>query len=41
MLGIVNKDYKLSFAEVLSEEDKIFTEHHRNVQKLAIKMYQV
>ena len=41
MLGTVNKDYKSSFAELLSEEDKLFTAHHRNVQKLPIKMYQV
>ena len=37
---IVYKDYKLSFAELLSE-DKPFTVHDRNVQKLAIKMCKV
>ena len=40
MLGIVYKDYKSSFAELLSE-DKSFTAHHRHVQKLAVEMYQV
>ena len=40
MLRIVCKDYKSSFAELLSE-DKSFTVHHRNVQKLAIEMYEV
>ena len=34
MLRIVYKDYKSSFAELLSE-DKSFTVHHKNVQKLA------
>ena len=34
MLRIVYKDYKLSFAELLSK-DKSFTVHHRTVQKLA------
>ena len=36
MLRIVYKDYKSSFAELLSE-DKSLTVHHRNVQKLAIE----
>ena len=40
MLGIVYKDYKSSFTELLSE-DKSFTAHHRHVQKLAVEMYQV
>ena len=40
MLRIVYKDYKPSFAELLSE-DKSFTMHHRNVQKLAIEMYKI
>ena len=40
MLIIVHKDYKSSFAELLSE-DKSFTVHHKNVQKLAIEMYKV
>ena len=40
MLRIVCKDYKSSFAELLSE-DKSFTVHHKNVQKLAIEMYKV
>ena len=40
MLGIVYKDYKSSFTELLSE-DKSFTTHHRHVQKLAVEMYQV
>ena len=40
MLRIVYKDYKSSFAELLSE-DKSFTVHHKNVQKLAIEMYKV
>ena len=40
ILGIVYKDYKSSFAELLSE-DKSLTVHHRNVQKLAIEMYKV
>ena len=34
------EDYKSSFAELLSE-DKSFTLHHRNVQKLATEMYKV
>ena len=38
MLRIVYKDYKSSFAELLSE-DKSFTVYHKNVQKLAIEMY--
>ena len=38
MLRIVCKDYKSSFVELLSE-DKTFTVHHKNVQKLAIEMY--
>ena len=40
MLRIVYKDYNSSFAE-LSSEDKSFTVHHKNVQKLAIKMYKI
>ena len=40
MLRIVYKDNKLSFTELLSE-DKSLTIHHRNFQKLAIKMYEV
>ena len=40
MLRIVYKDYKSSFAELLSE-DKSLTVHHKNVQKLAIEMYKV
>ena len=40
MLRIVYKDYKSSFAELLSE-DKSFTVHHKNVQKLAIEMYKI
>ena len=40
MPRIVYKDYKLLFAELLSE-DKSFTIHHKNVQKLAIEMYKV
>ena len=40
MLRIVQKVYKSSFAELLSE-DKSFTVHHKNVQKLAIEMYKV
>ena len=40
MPRIVCKDYKLLFAELLSE-DKSFTIHHKNVQKLAIEMYKV
>ena len=40
MLRIVYKDYKSSYAELLSE-DRSLTVHHRNVQKLAIEMYKV
>ena len=40
MLRIVQKVYQSSFAELLSE-DKSFTVHHKNVQKLAIEMYKV
>ena len=40
MLRIVYKDYKSSFAELLSD-NKSFTVHHKNVQKLAIEMYKV
>ena len=40
MLRIVYKDYKPSFAELLSE-GKPFTIHHKNVRKLAIEMYKV
>ena len=40
MLRIVYKEYKSSFAELLSE-DKSFTVHHKNVQKLAIEMYKI
>ena len=40
MLRIVYKDYKSSFAELLSE-DKSFTVHHKNVQKLAIEICKV
>ena len=40
ILRIVYKDYKLSFAELLSE-DKSFTVHHKNVQKLATEMYKI
>ena len=40
MLRIVYKGYKSSFAELLSE-DKSFTVHNRNVQKLAFKMCKV
>ena len=40
MLKIVYKDYKSSFAELLSE-DKSFTVHHKNVQKLATEMYKI
>ena len=40
MLRIVYKDYKPSFAELLSE-DKSLTVHRRNVQNLAIEMYKV
>ena len=38
MLRIVCKDYKSSFAKLLSE-DKSFTVHQKNVQMLAIEMY--
>ena len=38
MLRIVYKDYKSSFAELLSE-DKSFAVHHKNFQKLVIEMY--
>ena len=40
MLRIVCKGCKSSFVELLSE-DKSLTVRHRNVQKLAIEMYQV
>ena len=40
MLRIVYKDDESSFAELLSE-DKSFTVHHKNVQKLAIEMYKI
>ena len=40
MLRIIYKDYKSSFAELLSE-DKSFTVHHKNVEKLAIEMYKI
>ena len=40
MFRIVYKDYKSSFAELLSK-DKSFTGHHKNVQRLAIEMYKV
>ena len=40
MLRIVYKDYKSSFAE-LPSEDKSFTVHQKNDQKLAIEMYKV
>ena len=40
MLRIVYKDYKSSFAELLSE-GRSFTVHQKNVQKLAIEMYKV
>ena len=40
MHRIVYKDYKSSFAELLSE-DKSFTVHHKNVQKLPIEMYKI
>ena len=40
MLRIVYKDYRSSFAKLLSE-DKSFTLHHKNVQKLAIEMYKI
>ena len=40
MLRIVYKDYKSSFAELLSEY-KSFTAHHKNVQKQATEMYKI
>ena len=40
MLTIVCKGYKSSFAEHFYE-DKSFTVHHKNFQKLVIKMYKV
>ena len=40
MLRIVYKNYKSSFAELLSE-NKSLTVHHRNVQRLAIEIYKV
>ena len=40
MLRIVYKDCKSSFPELLFE-DKSFTVHHKNVQKIAIEMYKV
>ena len=40
MLKIVYKNYKSSFAELLSE-NKSLTVHHRNVQRLAIEIYKV
>ena len=40
ILRIIYKDYKSSFAELLFE-DKSFTVHHKNVQKLAIEMYKI
>ena len=40
MLRIVYKDYKSSFAELLSE-DKSFIVHPKDVQKLAIEMFKV
>ena len=40
MLIIVHKDYKSSFAELLSE-DKSFTVRPKNVQKLAIEIHKV
>ena len=40
ILRIVYKDYKSSFAKLLSE-DKLFTLHHKNVQKLAIEIYKI
>ena len=39
MLRIIYKDYKSSFAELLSEDKLFFIVHHKNVQKLAIEMY--
>ena len=40
MLRIIYKDYKSSFAELLSEH-KYFTVHHKNVQNLAIEMHKI
>ena len=40
MLRIVYKVFKSSFSELFSEGN-LFTVHHRNVQKLAIKMSKV
>ena len=40
MPAIVYKGYKSSFAEHFYE-DKSFTVHHKNFQKLVIKMYKV
>ena len=40
MPKIVYKDYKSSFAELLSE-DKSFIVHQKNVQKLAIEIYKI
>ena len=40
ILRTVYKGYKSSFSELLSE-DKSFTVHHKNVQKLAIEMHNV
>ena len=40
MLRIVYKDCKSSFPELFFE-DKSFTVHHKNVQKIAIEMYKV
>ena len=40
MFRIAYKDCKSSFAELVSQ-DKSFTVHHKNVQKLAIEMYKI
>ena len=40
MLRIVYKDYKSSFAELLSE-GKSFTVHLKNVQKLSVEIYKI
>ena len=40
ILRIVYKDYKSSFAKLLSE-DKSFTLYQKNVQQVAIEMYKV
>ena len=40
MLRIVYKEYKSSFAELRSE-DKSFTVHHKNVQKVASEMHKI